>query len=62
MGKKRQVLQGFRDCILPLLKVLVLPMNFKVSQHRQNASRNAYKRNAFLMILGVLSLKWLQNG
>ena len=37
------------------------PMNFKVLQHRENASRNAYKRNAFLMILSDFSRKWLQH-
>ena len=30
-----------------LINMLVLPMNSKVFQHHMNASRNAYKHNAF---------------
>ncbi len=54
-------LSGFRDWILPLRKVLVFLINFKVFEHRKNASRNTYKRNTFLMILSTFSWNWLQN-
>ena len=61
MIKKRQVLQGFRQCISPVLQMLVFPMNSQVSQHHEITSWNAYKHNAFLMLLSAFLRIWLRN-
>ena len=39
----------------------VLPRNYKVFAYRECASRNAYKHNAFLMLLSAFSRKAIQN-
>ncbi len=46
---------------LPLQGMLVLPMDFKVFQHRESAPRNAYKHAAFFMNSCAFLQNWLQD-
>ena len=61
ISNKRQVLQGFGDCILPFPKVQVSPRNNNVFQHRGSVLQDAYKRNGFPMIPVPFRRNWLQN-
>ena len=60
MIKKRQVLYGFRDCILVLLRTLVFPMNSLVS-NTTTMHHGLLINIMILMILGHFLRKGLQN-